>query len=206
MFVADYMTHHPVVIDAHDSLAQAEQSMREHHVRHLPVLDNSKRLVGLLSDRDARAAIGYDRRLGAELTVAEVMTHDPEVLPVAATLDEALAVFCTTRYGALPVVRGPALVGILTRSDLLRAFSSLLGLDRPGRRVEVALPNGYADLAAAFQALSTCEREVLSAVVCGMRRDGAEPSLYLRVDEKMAQDAERRLRQAALIVLVPEHP
>ena len=57
----------------------------------------------------------------------------------------------------------------------------------------------------AFAALKTCNGSVLSAVVSRTRRDGGEPSLYLRVLREEAREVERLLRTATMILLVPEH-
>ena len=102
-------------------------------------------------------------------------------------------------------MRSETLAGIVTRSDILRAFCEVLGLDEPGRRVEVALPNGCVDIAHAFNALIKCEHDIVSAVVSRMRRDGGEPSLYLRVSGTDTREVERQLRDVAAIVLEPEH-
>jgi acetoin utilization protein AcuB len=204
MFVEDYMTAPPETVAGDASLAEARRRMDTRHVRHLPVVDEGRRLVGILSDRDVRAAAGYDQARAARLSVAEVMIAEPVTINAAATLDEALAVFHTRRIGALPVVRGRELVGILTRSDVLRAFYEVLGLDEAGRTVEIALPNGSIDIAAAFSALVNADHQVISAVVSRMRRDSGEPSLYVRVRGDATRKVERLLRDAALIVLEPE--
>ena len=82
--------------------------------------------------------------------------------------------------------------------------SDVLGLDEPGRCLEIALPNGCNDLAHTFQALTKCEERVISAVVSRMRRDGGEPSLYLRVAGEDTRQVEKQLRDAAVIMLAPE--
>lgn len=204
MFVADYMTLDPVTATGDMLLAQAHDVMERHRVRHLPVVDEGGRLVGILSDRDVRSAMGFDRTLGEKLTVAETMTAEPVAIAANATLDEALAILAPARFGALPVVRGGRVVGILTRSDILRAFAAVLGLDLPSKQIEVALPNGCNDLVNVFDALSGCH-EVISAVVSRMRKDSGEPSLYLRVAGKDSRGIEERLHRAAAIVLKPEH-
>ena len=206
MFAEDYMTPNPHTIAPSTDVARAADLMKSHRVRHLLVVDSSDRLVGVLSDRDVRSAVGYDRKIGADLTVSEVMTADPTTIEAKTSVDEALRVFCTNRYGSLPVMRSNELVGILTRSDILWAFYGLMGLDKSGRRIDVALPNGWADLASAFGALSDHRPHLISAIVSRTRRDGDEPSLYLRVQGEDARHIERHLRDAAMIVLEPEHP
>ncbi len=205
MFIEDYMTADPRTVRGEATVVEAHELMLSLGVRHLPVVDEGQRLTGIISDRDVRSAAGYNGKLGTTLAVAEIMTADPITISCAASLDDALSVFHTKRIGALPVMRSERLAGIVTRSDLLRAFFEVLGLDECGRRVEVALPNGYDDVAHAFAALTKCERSIISAVVSRMRRDGGEPSLYLRVSGTDTREVERQLRDVAAIVLEPEH-
>ena len=139
------------------------------------------------------------------LVVADLMTADPITIPVSATLDEAVGLLAKHKFGALPVVRARQLVGIIAYLDALRALADVFGLDRPGHRIEIALPNGYSDIARAFAALKECSGQILSAVVSRTRRDGAEPALYLRVLKEEAREVERLLQAATMILLVPEH-
>lgn len=205
MFVEDYMTSNPHVIPTDAFLSHTQNMMHKHHIHHVPVVDHAGRLVGIISDRDVRSAVGYDEARGAKLRVSEVMTPDPVTISAKSTLDEALTVFSTHRFGALPVVRFKELTGMLSRSDLLRAFYLVLGLDVTGQRLEIALPNGASDVSHAFKTLESCEDALISAVVSRMRRDGGEPSLYLRVIVDQAQQVERLLRESTMIVLEPEH-
>ncbi|MFQ5413417.1 MAG: CBS domain-containing protein [Phycisphaerae bacterium] len=206
MFVEDFMAADVRTITPDTRVARAQALMHDENIRHLPVCDEPARLVGIISDRDIRSAVGYESGGGAALTVAEIMSADPKTIPVDAALEQALGMFCETRVGALPVVRQRVLVGLLTRHDMLRAFYTVLGLDVPGKRIEVALPDLKTDLAAAFTALRDCDNDIISAVVSRMRRDGGEPALYLRVAGQDPRPVERHLRDAAVIVLQPEHP
>lgn len=205
MFVADFMTPAPRTVKETDRLSAAEALLRQRRFHQLPVLDEGGRLVGILSDRDVRSAMGYDDEHGAELSVSEVMTASPKTIPLVATLDEALGVLCNSLFNALPVMRAQELVGIITRRDVLQAFRKVLGLDRSGRRVEIALPNLCEDLSQAFAALKSCQCEITSAVVSSMRHDGDEPTLYLRVAGNQVRLLERLMRNAGLIVLAPDH-
>jgi len=95
----------------------ARRLMREAHIRHLPVLDEDNLLVGIVSDRDLR-----DVRDDL-LTVAEIMTHPVFVLTPDTPLRQAARTFRERRIGAMPVVDGRALVGIVSIIDVLRALS-----------------------------------------------------------------------------------
>lgn len=109
-----------------DGLDRAIGTMVEHDIRHLPVIDASHRVVGLLTDRDVRAAVGdplealeADRAL--DLTVEDVMNRSPLIIASDASLVDLAACFLDERVGALPVVdEDERLVGIVSYVDLLR--------------------------------------------------------------------------------------
>jgi len=206
MFVANYMQHDPYTVGENALVSTASQLMHMHNILHLPVVDNGRRLVGIISDRDVRSAVGFDRTLSERLTVSETMTSDPVTIQADGTIEEALEVLSANRFGALPVMRAGLLAGIITTNDVLRAFHEVLGLTEKGHRIEVALPEGRVDLASIFQALQDGGHEVISAVVSRTRRDGGEPSLYLRVPIDQRKRIEQCLRKAMAILLAPEQP
>jgi acetoin utilization protein AcuB len=91
--------------------------MDEHRIRHLPVVAGG-RLVGVLSDRDVRSAVAESTG-----TVAgRIMTADPVTVTPQTRIEHAARVMLDARFGSLPVLDGSALVGIVTYTDLLRAF------------------------------------------------------------------------------------
>ena len=204
MFVQDYMSASPVTVREAAPLGDAVQLMWQHLFRQLPVLDEACRLVGIITDRDIRQTVGFGEPLRKNLCVCDLMTAEPVTIPVSAMLDEAVRMLIERRFGAIPVVNGEKLVGIITYLDALRALAQVFGLEQPGYRIEVALPEGFADVAKAFQALKDCNGSLLAGVVSRTRRDGGEPALYLRVTQAQRKDVERRLRDATMVLLQPE--
>ncbi len=92
-------------------------------------------LVGILSDRDIKRALHPERSkkkllgigglyfLLEPIPVREIMTPDPVTIEASASVQEAASVMVKKRFGALPVVRGDEVVGIITETDLLRYFA-----------------------------------------------------------------------------------
>jgi len=125
--VEEVMTRSPVTVTEDTTLGDAADVLVQHGVRHLPVLDDEARLVGMLSERDLRAHLGVDvdgfpdaTREALAKPVSEAMTPDPISVRARAQLRDALEVFVVERVGALPVVDdGDDLVGVLSYVDLL---------------------------------------------------------------------------------------
>ena len=137
--VKDVMTRNPISIDPDAPLGTAIAVMREKGIRHLPVVDDVGRLVGIITDRDVRAATitpalaehlsaGAGRRLRSlghqleDLRVKDVMTWGVVITHPEVTVARAAATMFEGRFGGLPVVQDGKLVGILTERDLLRAM------------------------------------------------------------------------------------
>lgn len=134
MRVNDFMTPQPLVVAVREPLRQVTTLVFSHRIPQLPVVDERNHLVGIITERDLLAA---GQRAHAEDLVAEdVMTPDPETLTPASSIWEAVDIFSHKRYGAIPVVVGDRVVGLLTIHRLLRALgervrsSELLALDR----------------------------------------------------------------------------
>jgi CBS domain-containing protein len=114
--VSEHMSADPVALQADAELADAVTLCRAVHGRHLPVVDG-ERLIGIVSDRDLRAAAGSG--LGPEHRVTEIMARDVVTIRPDEPLSRAAELMDDGRIGALPVVEDGALVGILTLTDVV---------------------------------------------------------------------------------------
>lgn len=99
------------------TLAQARELCRSIDVRHLPVVEEGDRLVGMLSDRDLRRAQGQGR--AAETRIEELMSRDLIVILPDETLRRAADLVLISKVSSLPVLSGNRLVGLLTVTDLV---------------------------------------------------------------------------------------
>jgi CBS-domain-containing membrane protein len=129
------MTRVPATVASHDSLLDAAARMAERNVRHLPVVDGDRHVVGMLSDRDVRTVLGDSARplhpldgvvRIRSLRVADAMTRDAFVVRDDAPFADVVRVFTDQRVGAVPVVDGAErLVGIISYVDVFRNAGAL---------------------------------------------------------------------------------
>lgn len=126
--VKSVMSGSPVTAGPDAPLRQAVNLMRERKIRHLPVVDEGGRLVGILTDRDVRHAalvpalaehLTWEVRRLKALRVRDVMTWSVVTTHPEATLTQAGLTMFQRRIGSLPVVDDGRLVGILTETDIL---------------------------------------------------------------------------------------
>lgn len=130
VLVRDVMTSRPITVPLTESLQGALEVMAMKHIRHLPVVDGTGQMVGLVTDRDLRRAApsplfptGDDTQAQLDsVTVERVMIRAPTTIASTAKLEDALRLFVDKKFGALPVLDGGRLVGILTPIDVMRAM------------------------------------------------------------------------------------
>ena len=147
MFVADWMTREVVTVAPDDSVAHAMHLMRDRKIKHLPVLKDG-RLVGVISDRDIKAfapskATALDvyeiNYLLAKAKVAEAMTRAAVTAGPDTPVEEAARLMLEKNVGALPVLEGDILVGIISDRDIFRALVDISGVRHGGHRICVTL-------------------------------------------------------------------
>ena len=124
------MQRRPVTVSPQDTLRGAWRIIHQRQIRHLPVIERG-RLVGIVTDRDLRQALP-SRAVGLEMHEAphlaekvriwEVMARAVVTISREAPIEEAARLLLKYRIGGIPVMKGETLVGIITKTDLLRAF------------------------------------------------------------------------------------
>jgi CBS-domain-containing membrane protein len=136
MKVTDVMRRSVVTLRADDNLSVAEEVMTMGRIRHLPVVDDRKRVVGIVTQRDLyKAAIssvlGFSKTKArawlGKIKVSDVMTKKVTTIDMAAGITDAVDKMLSKKFGCLPVTdKDGCLVGLLTESDCLRCFRDLL--------------------------------------------------------------------------------
>ena len=165
MLVKDYMTRHPIMIEPTQRVADAQKLMVDNNIRHLPVVSDGKRLIGLVTRQ--RLALHVDQlgsmdvweltRYISNLTVNDVMVkgHDLKTIGPEATLEEAAELLIQNKIGGLPVIEdGNIVVGILTETDLLVELQNLLGAVDAGWRVVMRVPDRQGEFRKLVRAVS----------------------------------------------------
>ena len=142
MYISRHMTSDPITVSPAMLLPEARALLNDYHFRHLPVVDEQGKLVGMLTDRDLRSAYpssvisDSERRLVYErvekTAVSEIMTTECVSLGADSTLDDALFLFDRDQLGALPVLENDQVVGIFSIRDLTAAYKISFGVGEKG--------------------------------------------------------------------------
>jgi acetoin utilization protein AcuB len=122
-----WMTRRVRTLAPSDSIERARNLLKRYRINQLPVVARGK-LLGIITDRDIRSILSLHSRTAAPMAkprVQSVMSRPAIALGCHSTLLNAAEVLRHSRIGAVPILRGEKLAGIVTRSDILDAFVGL---------------------------------------------------------------------------------
>jgi len=202
MLVGKRMTRNPKTVSPDDPLSLAAGILREHRFHHLPVVEVG-RLVGILSDADLRnASFGVIPAAGGpagDRPVREAMRTEVWSVTPDDSVEDALLILTREKFGALPVLSGDRLVGIITRADLLNAFVDLLDVNGVCFCVDVTFPRNMARFEELIDVFAGMGVEVRSVLIAPQGEIGAL-NAHLRVATIDGPAVRRALREKGFVI------
>ena len=133
MQVNELMETDVVTVGRNDDLRVVDDIMAERHIRHIPVVEEGA-VVGLVTQRDVfkarmSATMGFgeksQRAFLHTVAVKEIMAHPVTSIPPETSVTEAIDLIIDKGIGCLPVVQDGQLIGIITKTNLLRQLRTL---------------------------------------------------------------------------------
>lgn len=164
MIIRDYMIKHPVMVEPGMSIVEVQGIMAETRTRHLPVVEEGKRLVGLVTQESLRVPparlaslnVWEITRLLSNMRVRDVMVPGKDVIFTGpdATIEDAARVMVAHKIGSLPVLEDGIVVGIVTDTILLALLAEMLSAPEQAVRVTMRMPTTKGQLARLVSAIS----------------------------------------------------
>ena len=134
MTIRELMSGGLITVRRETSVLEARDVMAREKIRHLLVTDGSRALAGIVTDRDIRLnlpsqatslSVGEIKHLLAKLAVAQVMTRSVITIGPDRPARDGAQIMLDRKIGALPVLEDDHLIGIITETDIVRAFITL---------------------------------------------------------------------------------
>ena len=144
MKIKSLMVPNPITVTVQTTVQQAIELMKINSIRHLPVADTHQQLQGLLTLADLKQAL-IPSMLG-DLTLADMMIKKPLTVGPDDDIEIAAQLIYKHKISGLPVTRNGKLVGILTESDILRAFIDMMGILTSSARIDITTSDDPGDL------------------------------------------------------------
>jgi acetoin utilization protein AcuB len=213
MFVDKSMTKRVVTIKKDTGILEARALMREHKIRHLPVVDDENTLIGIVTDRDVRSAMpsialddfdsAKERERLSKLKAEDIMTRDPITVPPTYTIPDVLLVIRDTRVGAIPVVdENKKLKGIISIRDLMRAFINVLGIGEPGFLIGVLVEEKVGQLKMLVDAI-TEENISFGSILVARYWDESKRAVFMYLLTNNVARVKRKLTGMGYTILDP---
>jgi acetoin utilization protein AcuB len=214
MFVARRMQKSIVTVTPSASLAEAQEQMRGHNIRQIPVTSEDGKLVGILSDRDIRGAAlpaglvpGFTTEEAEKFLkttpVGKVMTRKVVTATLTDTLEDAIVLMHDFNVNALPVVDAEGKVaGIITRMNVLEAFIDVLGVGEVSSRLEVVVPDRPGTLAQLVAIISSFHVNITSVLATGHVVEGKRANFF-RIAALNVAPIKKAIEEAGFEILDP---
>lgn len=210
MYVGRVMHTHLVTIAPDTPLATARDIIKEKNIDHLLVVDKSKGLVGLVSDRDLKQSwaspattlsaheLSY---LLAKITVEMIMVRKIITVTPDMTIERAARIMQENRIGSLPVKDDDKLVGIVTTRDVMEVLLQALGLGTASQRLIVLVKDRIGSLAEVTKILKNQNINIRSLVSWPEKEYPGVFQLVMRVDAESSDRAIASLKESGFQVI-----
>ncbi|MFH1351125.1 MAG: CBS and ACT domain-containing protein [Pseudomonadota bacterium] len=137
MKIKSLMIPNPITITDVASITDAIEIMKINSIRHLPVVSKSNLLKGFVTLADLKQ--GLIPSMVADLTLSDLMIKDPITVDPDEDIEVAAQLIYKHKIGGMPVVKRGKVVGIITESDILRAFIDMMGILTSSSRIDVVI-------------------------------------------------------------------
>jgi acetoin utilization protein AcuB len=195
MRVRDLMVESPITIGPDAAISDALHLMKRSRIRHLPVVESSGELRGFVTLADLKE--GLLPSMVGDVALADLMIADPVTVAPDDSLETAARRIYHHKISGMPVAVRNRLAGIITETDILRAFIQMMGILNSGCRVDVVLGHAPENLHRAVRIAQETGAEVLSL---GLTETGGQRIGHLRLSPCPLGDVATALAAAGFAV------
>ena len=167
MKIKSLMIPDPITITEKASVQDAIEVMKVNSIRHLPVVSEDKTLKGFVTLADLK--IGLIPSMVADVSLSDLMIKDPITIESDNDIEEAALLIYRHKIGGMPVVEKGKLVGIITESDILRAFIDMMGILTASSRIDVAVDKKAGSLKQAFHIIHDKGGDIINVGITAER-------------------------------------
>lgn len=194
-----------------NTLNDAFHLMNEKEIRHIPIVDENKKLCGIITSHDVNNALpsslnGQNCAALYETPIESFMTTDVIIGHPLDFVEEVAVTFFDSKISCLPIVTGGELVGIVTTTDLLYAYIKLTGSHQPSSKIDIRVTDKTGTLADVTQVFKKLNANVLSILVYPDHEHKNHRILSIRVTVINPLPIIQQLQKEGFQVLWPHLP
>ncbi len=160
MKISDLMIPDPITIPEKSSITDALELMKLNSIRHLPVVSPMKLLSGFVTLADLKQ--GLIPSMVGDVSLSDLMIKDPIQVKPDDDIEIAAQLIYNHKISGMPVVKNRRLVGIITETDILRAFIDMMGILSGSSRIDVLMPDTQIAFKEALQVINDCGADIIN--------------------------------------------
>ena len=187
----------PITTTENASISDAIELMKINSIRHLPVVSEGNYLVGFVTLADLKQ--GLLPSLLGDISLSDLMIKNPIVIDPDSDIETAARLIYKHKIGGIPVVKNDQLVGIITETDILRAFIDMMGLLTASSRIDLIIGDQPGAFRAALQIINDNGGDVISVGMTG--QEASKRAYYFRLTSCKTDTIRRALEKEGFEVL-----
>lgn len=208
MLVERIMTSPARVLTPEHTIEDAMDIMSRHSFRHIPIVNMSEKLVGIISDREIKMTLpsmlsDEDPDFNLKVPLSRIMRMRVTYCHPLDFVEEIALDFYHYEIGAMPVIRNNKIVGIVTQKDMLNTYLELTGLTEPGSIIEISIEDRTGvihDIGKVFKDLNI---KIISVSVYRDKEKEGYKTIVLRVQAMNPTKAIEKLNEKGFTVVDP---
>ncbi|MGJ9457235.1 acetoin utilization AcuB family protein [Oceanobacillus sp. CF4.6] len=210
MLVEDIMKTEVITLNPTATIAEALLLLQKNKIRHLPIVDDEKQVIGIVSDRDVRDAspsIFLTDADSSELNneIQTIMSHPVITIHPMDFVEEIAAIFYNKEIACLPVVSNNRLIGIITEKDMLYTLIQLTGTHVQSSLIEVKVPHRPGILPEVTAIFGKRKTNIVSVLIYPYQSDPDYKILVFRIQTLNPMPVIQDLREAGYQLLWPNN-
>ena len=210
MLVESIMNTEVITLPPTATIEEALRLLKENKIRHIPIVDEEIRVIGIVSDRDVRDAMpssfikDADRK-ELQNEIQTIMTYPVVTVHPLDFVEEIARIFYEKEFACVPVVQNDQLVGMVTEKHMLHTFIQLTGTHVQSSQIEVKVPHRPGILPEVAQIIGDHNVNIVSILIYPYGDDPEYKVLVFRVQTMNPMPIIRGIREAGFKLLWPNN-
>ncbi|SFJ11381.1 acetoin utilization protein AcuB [Halobacillus dabanensis] len=211
MLVEEIMKERVITLSPVDTIETALKLLQEHHIRHIPIINDSNQVIGIVSDRDVRDASPSvfekdTERKELKNPIKSIMTTPVTTVHPLDFVEEVASIFYEQEFACVPVTRDEKLVGIITEKDMLYTLIQLTGTHVQSSQIEVKVINRPGILPQVTQVFGKRKVNISSVLIYPYKPDPKYKVIVVRIQTMNPIPTIEDLKSEGYEVLWPKMP
>ncbi|GEN51777.1 acetoin utilization AcuB family protein [Halobacillus faecis] len=211
MLVEEIMKEKVITLSPEETIEKALKLLHEHHIRHIPIINEENEVIGIVSDRDVRDASPstFEKETNYEELknpIRSIMTSPVTTVHPLDFVEEVASIFYEQEIACVPVTRDEKLVGIITEKDMLYTLIQLTGTHVQSSQIEVKVINKPGILPQVTQVFGKRKVNISSVLIYPYKPDPKYKIIVVRIQTMNPLPTIEDLKSEGYEVLWPQMP